>query len=440
MTPHTPFDKVAQSHWQAYQQGKGDMAYKERLGTLLLDGSMDSLKALDTLLLAIKDDIIKQAVNEVDCLQQSAFRNFMLFVSFYVGRVVKHQHGIDGSWLDVGSLKERYSLNTSAGKFYSVTAFAPHQGQGVSDLPFFVLMVLGAKLFGDSRQFTHPMTGQSVPTSLYWATLGYVDDVKQVSQINPIIPSKPTPSETTPSEPTKEPISTPKPSFKKSSLPPNAAQRTVQAPSQAKTVQLQAKAKNLTEVKSDLVNLAAAATAHQSAYQKAMAVIDKVAKLIDNNPDALARLTAKQQHVLNEAITLLTKVATAGNTNAMISLALCYFEGVGVPVNDVLGFEWVQKAANMNDVRAQKLLSRLYYQGIGTNPSTELGKLWLSRAADNGHSEAKKLQAQFTHIEFMQEDIKAEIEQDKKYLIWGGFIAAVLVVVLWAFAKLINNS
>lgn len=434
MTLQTPFDKVAQSYWQAYQEGKGDMAYKERLSTLQLDGSMDSLKTLDALLLAIKGDIIEQAVSEADCLQQSAFRNFMLFVSFYVGRVVKHQHGIDGSWLDFESLKERYSLNTSAGKFYSVTAFVPYKGQGVSDFPFFVLMILGAKLFGDSRQFARPMTGQPVPTSLYWATLGYVDDVKQASQIKPIIPNTPI------KKPSDNP--TPKTSSKESSLLPNTTQSPqapTQIPPQAKTVQLQAKAKNLTEVKSDLVNLAAVTTIHQSAYQKAMAVIDKVAKLIENNPDALASLTAKQQHVLNEAITLLTKVATAGNTNAMISLALCYFEGVGVPVNDVLGFEWAQKAANMNDVRAQKFLSRLYYQGIGTNPSTELGKLWLSRAADNGHSEAKKLQAQFTHIEFMQEDIRAETEQDKKYLIWGGVIAAILVVVLWGFAKLINK-
>lgn len=413
------FDKVAQSYWQDYKAGipiGGGMAYEERLRTCCLDDSMDSLKMLDALLSAIKEDIKEQQLSESGLLKQSAFRHFVLFVSFYVGRVLAHQHSINGSWLGFESLTGRYRLMAPTGKFYATTAFVPHPQQNLTDLPFFVLMTVGAGLF--ETQFVHPVTQQPISASLYWATIGYVDDVKKVPTQN--LPPKPKPNaDLTP---------------KKQAIP----QTPTQSLKAKADTSLQAKAKNFVEVKKDLAAMPAVNTAHQSHYQKAMMVIDKVAHLLKNNPDKIASLTDKQKHTISQATVLLTKVANAGNTDAMLSLALCYFEGVGVAINDKVGFEWVQKAANLNDVRAQKLLSRLYYQGIGADASIELGKLWLNRAADNGHSEAKKLTAQFTQIQSMQDDIKVEAEQDKKYLIWGAVLSILLIVLLWAFAKIIS--
>lgn len=422
---HLPsaFDKVAISHWQNYKAGTpigGGMAYEERVRACRLDGSMDSLKMLDALLSDIKEDIKRQQLGQSGLLKQSAFRHFMLFISFYVGKVLTYQHGITGSWLGFESLTGRYRLTVGDSKFYATTAFVPNPQQNLTDLPFFVLMTVGAGLFG--TQFIHPITQQPISSSLYWATIGYVDDVKQAPTQNP-----------TPKQTPNTDLKPPKTSQIKQSPKPTKSPKN-------KKNSLQAHAKNFAEVKADLVTMPAANTAHQSHHQKAMAVIDKVAHLMQDSPDKIAHLTDKQKQTVSYAITLLTKVANAGNTDAMLSLALCYFEGVGIASDDKVGFEWVQKAANMNDVRAQKLLSRLYYQGIGTDASTELGKLWLHRAADNGHSEAKKLVAHFTQIQSMQDDIKTEAEQDKKYLIWGAAIGGVLIVILWVFAKMVKGG
>ncbi|MDO4251296.1 MAG: tetratricopeptide repeat protein, partial [Moraxella sp.] len=138
---------------------------------------------------------------------------------------------------------------------------------------------------------------------------------------------------------------------------------------------------------------------------------------------------------LQKAVSQIDSIATEGNTNAMLSLALCYFKGIGQPQDLGKGVEMVFKAAERQDMRAQKFLSRLYYQGVGVEQSTHEGELWLAKAADSGHPEAKRIQMQLLQIKAMKDDFKVEAEKDKKYIILFVGIAIFFVVLLWLLIK-----
>lgn len=190
------------------------------------------------------------------------------------------------------------------------------------------------------------------------------------------------------------------------------------------------------ELKSDMGSLPPANDAHTAHYQKAMTVINQATAVLSKNPEQ--PLGTKQTATIAQALGLLEKVANAGNTNAMLSLALVRFEGILGKENPTTAVAWVQKAADMGDVRAQKLMSRLYYQGRGVSASVEMGEMWLARAAEGGHPEAKKLQAQFNQIKLMRDDVRVEAQKDKRYLMLLGGVLLILAVVVWLGSKFLT--
>lgn len=136
---------------------------------------------------------------------------------------------------------------------------------------------------------------------------------------------------------------------------------------------------------------------------------------------------------------MIADTAKTGNTNAMIVLAICYFNGIGVAKDENKGFAIVQKTADMHDVRAQKLLSRLYYQGFGTTANMQLGEFWLQKSADNGHENAKKLVAQFAQNRLILDDFRVESQKDKRYFTMLAIVAVAGVIGLWLVGKILAS-
>lgn len=406
----TAFDKVADKFWQDYKNGHpigGGMAFESQVRTCELDETVDSLKQLDKLLMTVKSNLTG---NEQDLLGRTDFRNFLLFMGFYAGRVVaKHCPKKTFNWLPFDELKATYNLSDQD-KFYKISALCPSEGK-----PFFVWLSVGAKLFGDAnRKFVNPLTQVAVPESLYWAVQAYFDelgmaDKNSQSQATQIQAS-------TPKTAVQKPVSQPKAhnqKSKKHNTPP---------------------AKDpFDEIKADLINLPAHNTTHDEHYLKANDFLQKADKAMLDGVE----LDDKQSAQVQSALTALEKVANAGNTNAMLALAVYAFEGRLLD-DAPKAVSLVQQASDVGDVRAQKLLSRLYYQGLGVKPSTEMGKLWLDRAALGGHAEAKKLQMQMNLVKDMKSDYRAELQSDKKMYVMIGLAGLFFVLIIWLSTKLMG--
>lgn len=481
------FDVLLDSYWQDYQLKlpvAGGMAYQEALYTCQLDDSLDSLKRLDRLLLGLKKQLVG---HEKHLLAQEEFRHFMLFVAYYAGRVLANHGNRRLSW-------QKLAIKPSAPYASFYTAMAAVDSQDKQLLPFFGVLVLGAKLFGRfDYKFTHPMTGQLMPESLYWAVMAYLDDnppqlpppqalsqaSAQVSKPSaqatdhhalPVtqkpVAQKPVVQATTkqsPSEPlsstqldkplsqqpsserlSNTPISSPTPSLKATEQVAQALHNnqsnhqpspTITKPS-PRTKPKPKPYAYLDEVKADLVQLPASHHSHQAHYDKAAAVINALTHKLTAMPSTDVKALGNQERqLLRQALQLMMKLTQSGNTNAMLSLAVVYFEGIFITQDTQKATAMVQKAADMGDMRAQKLLSRLYYQGVGVKASTIEGERWLAKAAESGHPQAQALQQQFAHIRLMQDDARLDKQQDKRYL-WGAVGIGLFVgFILWLLAK-----
>lgn len=74
--------------------------------------------------------------------------------------------------------------------------------------------------------------------------------------------------------------------------------------------------------------------------------------------------------------------AEHGDSDAMLSVGLCYKYGEGVKQNDSKAFEWIMKSAETNNVRAIQLVGLLYYEGIGVEKNLNEACKWLVKSAD----------------------------------------------------------
>ena len=61
-----------------------------------------------------------------------------------------------------------------------------------------------------------------------------------------------------------------------------------------------------------------------------------------------------------------------------------YFQGIGVEINDSIGFYWIKKAAENNYPEAQLYLSYMYRNGIGTKVDMFEASYWAEQAKANG--------------------------------------------------------
>lgn len=446
-TTATAFDLVAEQHWQDYLQNlpvAGGMAYESRVHACKLDESMDSLKRLDTLLALIQQELSEQAASTL--MKQSSFRHFVLFLSFYAGRVINKNTRTVLCWQDFETLQAWFGVAPS---FYTTTALCADKYTP----PFFVLGVVLGAIFG--QPLNHPVSQTPLPTNLYWAVQGYLDILAtatlkadlptgsptaaikdtpklSVQSSNPTSNPRPTPN---PSKTTGQPIS-PSPN---STKPPNPTTKPLSHRAEQKQAAKRLEFLNhFKEVKQDLKTMTGANTTYNEQYQKCAVVIDAVFDEIGSDMQAWQNLSPAKKQTLAKAQDALKKLAKAGNSNAQLLLSVCLFCGVGVAQNGALAVKLVQTAAMAGDVRAAKFLSRIYYQGLFVEPSTTLGEEWLDKAAMGGHAEAKKLKEQFAYVNALKEQTVVVAQKDKQFNLMLIGVGVVFLLAFWLMIKFLS--
>ncbi|MBP2281345.1 hypothetical protein H4W00_002158 [Psychrobacter sp. PL19] len=197
VSPLTPLDYIAEGYWQDFLASRpiaGGIAYKVELHNCQLDGSLISLQRIDTLLSQIRRDLVKSDTwNETTILADERYRNLLVFLAFYAGRVLARQWQNPPHWYGQFELRTHYpELLLTVDDFYqhmavlynevSATAAAHDtKSSGNEDSNrvnhneharasvFFVLEPIGLRLFGHiDRQFRAVQGGQ-VANGLYQA-------------------------------------------------------------------------------------------------------------------------------------------------------------------------------------------------------------------------------------------------------------------------------
>ncbi|WP_201548451.1 tetratricopeptide repeat protein [Psychrobacter fjordensis] len=174
-------------------------------------------------------------------------------------------------------------------------------------------------------------------------------------------------------------------------------------------------------------------TSGQTEYQQASNVLEQFEQHIAKQNKPRAQIVFSENHLAakKQALLKLQEVARAGNTAAMLRLAMYELldEGIAADKNAATesGTAWVKQAASKNDSRAQRLLSKMFYQGLGVAQDIDNGKYWLEQAAENGHLEAAKIVEQWQQAQTLITTQKQEQHSIKRYQL---LFAAVIVVAL----------
>lgn len=178
----TPLDYMAEGYWQdflAHRPIAGGIAYEAALYNCALDESLLSLQRVDTLLTQIRRDMIRSHTwEEKALLNDEHFRNFLVFLAFYAGRVLARQWQDTPHWYGQFEMRSRYpELPLGVDDFYQHMAVLYRdasssaneiKSQIVAPL-FFALEPIGMRLFGHiDRQFS-AVTGGHVASGLYQA-------------------------------------------------------------------------------------------------------------------------------------------------------------------------------------------------------------------------------------------------------------------------------
>ena len=175
--------------------------------------------------------------------------------------------------------------------------------------------------------------------------------------------------------------------------------------------------------------------AGKTEYEQACKVLDQFEQHIAKQDKPRAQVTFSQQHLAakQQALAKLQDAAHAGNSAAMLRLAMYELLGEGISTDKVTGreagAEWVKQAASKNDSRAQRLLSKLYYQGFGVPQDMTNGKYWLEQASENGHVEAASLVSQWQQAQALISTQKQEQHSLKRYQLLFAVIIVVAILI-----------
>jgi len=92
-----------------------------------------------------------------------------------------------------------------------------------------------------------------------------------------------------------------------------------------------------------------------------------------------------------EAVRWYRMAAQQGYAKAQFYLAICYFNGEGVDVNNASGESWLRLAANQGEANAQYLIGLRSVHGNGVPQNREVALKWLKKAAEQKHGKAISL-------------------------------------------------
>jgi len=91
----------------------------------------------------------------------------------------------------------------------------------------------------------------------------------------------------------------------------------------------------------------------------------------------------------DQAVTLYSKAAKHEFAYAQNVLSMCYFEGIGLPKNPGIAFEWALKAAEQGIPIAQYNVAVSYELGNGVEPDCEKAVEWFTKSAQQGFVDAQ---------------------------------------------------
>lgn len=197
-SPLTPLDYIAEGSWQDFLAKRpiaGGIAYESELYNCQLDESLLSLQRIDVLLTQIRRDMAKAGTwDEITVLADERYRNLLVFLAFYAGRVLARQWQNKPHWYGQFELHARYpKLSLITDDFYQHMAVLygddsvsnPVQASDIKTnginrkfaSVFFALQPIGLRLFGHiDRQF-EAIEGGQVASGLYQAVIMRLPDV-----------------------------------------------------------------------------------------------------------------------------------------------------------------------------------------------------------------------------------------------------------------------
>ena len=475
-SPLTPLDYIAEGYWQDFLARRpiaGGIAYETELRACTLDESLESLQRIDTLLSQVRRDMIKSGMwDEMTLLVDEHYRNFMVFLAFYAGRVLAQQWQSKPHWYGQFELRKRYpELTLITDDFYQHMAVGYDNDSVVKERLFFALEPIGLRLFGHiDRQFD-PVQGGQVESGLYQAvslklptTLS--NDVHSVPELtaDKVTTHKATTHQVTESiVPSADlnthigtiqlnaPLNKPEevsigaehnqanvvPPESENSIKPELTKVAQPTAKPASPVKNTSTPEMFTQLLVELDEITVPQPTGDVQYKQARKVLDQFEQHIAKQNKPRRQVIFSDNHIAakNKALLLLQAAAEDGNTAAMLRLAMYELLGEGLTADSdnqkKSGVDWVNQAASKNDSRAQRLLSKMYYQGVGVSQDIDSGKYWLEQAADNGHAEAANLVKQWQQADMLLTTQKQEQHSTKRYqLLIGAIIAVALLIII----------
>lgn len=464
----SPIEFIADAFWEDFEAQRpinGGVLCEDKLHQCQLDGSILSLRCLDDLLDELR---LQWSGKETLFIQDERNRNLLLFIGFYMGRILAKSWHTAPQWLSQHEVATHYPhLKVRQENAYHFMALnylpSEHQVRHESRHLFFVLEPIGNRLFPQSKQLAVAVQAEDIDKGVFDAVFRRLP-LKTKEALLDQIPIKPKQSKTqtlsAKPQPSSEAVSqlavdeniqsVNKKSITQSGAtnivadadniaseiktntddPDKVKSRTV--PSLAKKLEIK-RQDDFTNLRNDLHNIKIEQQEGDTLYiqaDKVLSQFDRHIAKLNQKGKTTDQITFSEQHqrARRQALANLSKAAKLGNTDAMLRLAIAYFLGEGVDQNTEKGVTLVQKAAKADDSRAQRQLSRLYYQGLGVSQDTEQGRQWLEMAADNGHEEAKELLEQWYNSQTIIDERKYDATTDRRYLLL--IIVAVIVAVV----------
>lgn len=478
----TPLDYIAAGYWQDFLAERpiaGGMAYETELRDCVLDESLASLQRVDMLLTQIRRDMIKaNQWHEETLLVDERYRNFMMFLAFYAGRVLASQWQNTPHWYGQFELRKRYpNLSLTTDDFYQHMAVVYRDNvensviNSADTSVFFALEPIGLRLFGHIDRPFKAVQGGQVASGLYQAVSAQVPNVNEppvveaVTQttiqndaadkntefhVDSVLATNSNPHQPldSPSDKTvvnaipadndlsKQDYQEPLKLTKAETLPVDIAPEKPVFTKPAPLLKTSPMPEIFTQLLTELNDITVVQTADNTEYQQACKVLDQFEQHIAKQDKPRAQIVFSENHLTakKQALLKLQTAANAGHTAAMLRLAMYELLGEGLAVDTVAakesGVEWVKKAAGKDDSRAQRLLSKMYYQGIGVTQDIDNGKYWLTQAAKNGHAEAADLVVHWQQAQDLISTQKQEQHSTKRYQILIGVIAIIAILIL----------
>lgn len=495
VSPLTPVDYIAAGYWQDFLADRpiaGGIAYESELRACTLDESLASLQRVDILLSRIRRDLIKaDKWDEMVLLADEHYRNSMVFLAFYAGRVLAQEWQHTPRWYGRFELSKRYPhLSLISDDFYQHMAVvydddSEEVGVGSTSL-FFALEPIGLRLFGHIDRQLEAAQGGEIASGLYQAVYARLPNTtgataataasqsaKQFTATNVNLNSN--------SNSNSINVDSDKPTQDKkkhASVSPAVVvdqyseammvddesvskkfseQDRLTNPQESDATSLleHGKSSSLSSVKSatmssdtsptpkvfrqlliELDEIEVVQTAGNIEYQKASKVLDQFEKHIAKKDKPRAQITFSERHLAakEQALQALQESSNLGNTAAMLRLAMYELLGEGISLDDSRGAEsglkWIKQAANSNDSRGQRLLSKMYYQGIGVPQDVASGKYWLDKAAENGHPEAANVVMQWQQAQALIATQKQEQHSSKRYMVLFAVVIVMAILIL----------